>query len=206
MKTIDGRQYASRADLIQRSGYSEATLRNLWAERESNGHPPALRDGRSLLWDLETWEAWFAEHQQQRRDQARSVDRSGDPDEELPPAGQAKVLGIDISAITHYRESPPPGWPQPVRVEELDSGRVREFRTRRQLWAYHDTYAASASRVGVAGRKPAKGPDPRIAIAVEVLAAEPGRKAGEVAAALAERHGGGLSTWKRIVTEARKQG
>ncbi|PJE97167.1 hypothetical protein CUT44_14405 [Streptomyces carminius] len=197
MKTIDGRPHASRADLIERSGYKDATLRNLWAARETNGHPPAHKDGRTLYWDLEEWERWFADYQQRRS----GVDRSGNPDEELPPADQARVLGIDVSAITHYRDNPPPGWPAPVRTEGLESGRVREYRTRRQLWAYAD----SAPRAGTGGRRPAAGPDPRVALAVEALAAEPGRKAGETAAALAERHGGGLSTWKRIVTEARKQ-
>ncbi|KUL73940.1 MULTISPECIES: hypothetical protein [unclassified Streptomyces] len=201
MRTIDGRQYASRADLIERSGYSDATLRNLWADREANGHPAARREGRTLYWELREWEAWFAAYQRSQS----GVDRSGNPDEELPPADQARVLGIDVSAISHYRENPPPGWPAPVRVEELPSGRVREYRTRRQLWAYADSNPMSRSRAGVAGRKPAKGPDPRITLAAEVLAAEPDRKAGEVAAALAERHGGGLSTWKRIVTAARKQ-
>ncbi|MEV0982589.1 hypothetical protein [Streptomyces sp. NPDC049915] len=84
-----------------------------------------------------------------------------------------------------------------MRTEELESGQVREYRTRRQLWEYAD----SSPRAGTAGRRPAKGPDPRLALAVEALAAEPGRKPGDIAATLAERHGGGLSTWKRIVTQ-----
>ncbi|MFD5589773.1 hypothetical protein ACFWII_39050 [Streptomyces sp. NPDC127063] len=199
MQTIDGRLYATRAELSERAGYKgDATLRALWADREDNGHPPARRIGRVLYWDVEEWERWFTAYQRQRN----GVDYSGSPDEELPPADQAKVLGIDVSAISHYRDNPPPGWPAPVRTEELESGRVREYRTRRQLWEYAD----SRPRAGTAGRTPAKGPDPRVALAIEALAAEPGRKAGETAAALAERHGGGLSTWKRIVTEARRQG
>jgi hypothetical protein len=199
MKTIDGRPYATRAELSARAGYKgDVTLRNLWADRESNGHPPARRIDRFLYWDLEQWERWFAAYRRQRN----GVDYSGNADEELPPAGQAKVLGIDTSAISHYRDSPPPGWPAPVREEELEGGRTREYRTRRQLWEYAD----SNPRAGVAGRTPAKGADPRVALAVEALAAAPGRKAGEVAAALAAQHGGGLSTWKSAVTKARKQG
>jgi hypothetical protein len=66
--------------------------------------------------------------------------------------------------------------------------------------------AAEQWEDGAAGRTPAKGPDPKVALAVEALASEPGRKAGETAAGLAEQHGGGLSTWKRAVTEARRQG
>ncbi|MCX4682572.1 hypothetical protein OG413_46160 [Streptomyces sp. NBC_01433] len=199
MKTIDGRQYATRTELSARAGYKgDATLRALWAERESNGHPPARRIDRALYWDVEVWERWFTEYRRKRN----GVDYSGSPDEELPPAGQAKVLGIDLSAISHYRNNPPPGWPGPAREEQLEGGRVREFRTRRQLWEYAD----SGPRAGAAGRTPAKGPDPRVALAVEALAAAPGRKAGEIAAALAEQYGGGLSTWKRAVTEARRQG
>ncbi|MGY5099497.1 hypothetical protein [Streptomyces sp. 900105245] len=197
MQTIDGRVYASRAELSERAGYKgDASLRALWADREANGHPAARKIDRVLYWDLEEWEQWHAAYRRQRS----GVDYSGSPDEELPPAAQAKVLGIDVSAISHYRENPPPGWPAPVRTEELESGRVREYRTRRQLWAYAD----AGPRAGTGGRTPAKGPDPRIALAAEALAAEPGRKAGETAAALAELHGGGLSTWKRIVTEARR--
>lgn len=199
MKTIDGRPYATRTELSECAGYKgDATLRGLWADRESNGHPPARRIDRALYWDVEQWERWFIEYRRKHN----GVDYSGNADEELPPAGQAKVLGIDASAISHYRDKPPPGWPPPAREEELESGRVREYRTRRQLWDYAD----SGPRAGVAGRTPAKGPDPRIALAVRALAAEPGRKAGETAAALAEQHGGGLSTWKRIVTQARRQG
>ncbi|PVC80364.1 hypothetical protein DBP19_36545 [Streptomyces sp. CS090A] len=199
MKTIDGRQYATRAELSARAGYKgDATLRALWAERENNGHPPARRIGRTLYWDVEVWERWHVEN----RRAGNGVDYSGNPDEELPPAGQAKVLGIDVSAISHYRDNPPPGWPDFVREEELESGRTREYRTRRQLWAYAD----AGPRAGTAGRTPAKGPNPKVALAAEALAAEPDRKAGETAAALAEQHGGGLSTWKRAVTEARKQG
>lgn len=199
MKTIDGRQYATRAELSARAGYKgDATLRALWAERESNGHPPARRIDRALYWDLEAWERWHVEYRRQHN----GVDYSGNADEELAPADQARVLGISVSAISHYRDNPPPGWPAAVRTEELESGRVREYRTRRQLWAYAD----AGPRAGAAGRTAAKGPNPKVALAVEALAAEPGRKAGEIAASLAEQHGGGLSTWKRAVTEARSQG
>ncbi|MGW5042165.1 hypothetical protein ACWEQK_28810 [Streptomyces parvulus] len=199
MKTIDGRPYATRAELSARAGYKgEATLRALWAERESNGHPPARRIGRALYWDLEVWERWHTEHRRQHN----GVDYSGNPDEELPPADQAKVLGISVSAISHYRDNPPPGWPAPVREEELESRRTREYRTRRQLWAYAD----AGPRAGAAGRTQANGPDPRVALAVEALAAEPGRKAGETAKALAEQHGGHWTTWRAAVTEARKRG
>lgn len=205
MKTIDGRRYASRNDLIAHSGYSRDFLQSLWTAREDNGHPAARTVDGVMHWDVEGWDAWFAEYRRTRPDTVRPIDRSGDPDEELPPAAQARLLGLNVSAITNYRKKPPQGWPEPVRVEEVgDSGRKREYRTRRQLWEYHDSYPASRS--GIAGRPAAKGPDPRIEIAAKALAAAPGRAPGEVAAELAEQHGRSVHTWKRIITKARQQG
>jgi hypothetical protein len=201
MQTIDGRRYGTRTDLIAHSGYSRATLAALWKDRETNGHPVARLIDGVMHWDLEEWDRWRAEFQRARRDQDRTVDRSGDPDEELRPADQARLLGLDPSAITHYRKNPPPGWPKATRVEELPSGRVREYRTRRQLWQYHDT----ANRIGVAGRPAAAKPDSRLQEAAEALAAQPDRAAGEIAADLAARHSQSVHTWKRILTRARKQ-
>lgn len=201
MQTIDDRPYGTREDLIAHTGYSRSTLAALWKDRVANGHPAARDVDGVMHWDLEEWDEWYADFQRGRRDRARTVDRSGDPDEELRPADQARLLGLDPSAITHYRNNPPPGWPKPVRVEELPSGRVREYRTRRQLWAYHDT----TNRAGTAGRPSAEGPDPRIEEAVKALAAQPDRTAGELAAELAERHSQSPHTWRRILTEARKQ-
>ncbi|MEW1552246.1 hypothetical protein [Streptomyces tsukubensis] len=197
METIDGRPYATRAELSARAGYKgDATLRALWSDREANGHPPARRIGRVLYWDLQEWQRWYVEYRRQRN----GVDYSGSPDEELPPADQARVLGIAISAIVRYRKWPPPGWPAAVREDPLPGGGFRDFRTRRQLWAYAD----AGLRVGAGDPMSAKEPDPRVALAAAVLAAEPGLKAGEAAAALVARHGGGLSTWKWFVTEARR--
>ncbi|MFE3601385.1 hypothetical protein [Streptomyces sp. NPDC059142] len=219
MQTIDGRQWASREDLSERSGYSQATLANLWRDREANGHPPARRIGRALYWDLEVWAEWFERHQERqtpgqwferhRHQTAReepTVDRTGDPDEELPPAGQARVLGVDPGRITQYAKNPPPGWPAPARVEQLPT-RVREYRTRRQLWDFADSNprfrAVGGRPVGYSPTK-GKAPDPRIRQAAEALAALPGKGPGEVAAVLAERHGQSVATWKRIITQARK--
>lgn len=212
MKTIDGRQWANREDLIEHSGYSRDTLRKEWSNREANGHPPARTIDGVMHWDLEVWDHWFEKHRQQQSRDVSGVDRSGDPDEELPPVMQARVLGVDPSRITQYAKNPPPGWPDPIRTEQLKT-RTREYRTRRQLWAFVDDPAGG---FGTAGGRPsgpdpkvrarrAKTPDPRIQQAIEALAAQPDQKAGEVAADLAEQHGGSIHTWKRIVTQARQQ-
>ncbi|MFF9070525.1 hypothetical protein ACF09E_34785 [Streptomyces sp. NPDC014891] len=200
MKTIDGHPYANRDDLAERSGYSRATLAAMWRDRATNNHPAARTVDRGLYWNLEEWEAWFATYSKKQRDQMRTVDRSGDPDEELPPAAQARVLGVDASRITQYGKKPPANWPAPVRTETLPSGRVREYRTRRQLWDFHDT----TNRAGTAGRAAKEGTDPRFEQAAQALAEEPGRPAAELVALLAERHGGAPNTWRPFVTEARK--
>ncbi|WP_042404503.1 hypothetical protein [Streptacidiphilus carbonis] len=211
MRDVDGRQWATREDLIEHSGYSRATLGALWSERDANGHP-APRDFDGVMhWDVGAWSAWFEALPKQPRDLS-GIDRSGDPDEPLPPAKQARVLGVDPARITQYAKSPPPRWPAPVRVEELPT-RTREYRTRAQLWAWADD---PASGFGTTGGRPS-GPDPtvraakattpdsRVQLAAEALAAMPSRKAGDVAAMLAERHGQSLSTWRAIVTQARKE-
>ncbi|MEU8828865.1 hypothetical protein [Streptomyces sp. NPDC048636] len=206
MKTVDGRQWANREDLIKHSGYSRATLGALWRDRKSNGHPACHEIDGVMHWDLDVWSVWFEEHCQRPRDLS-GVDRSGDPDEELPPAGQARVLGVNPSRITQYAKNPPPGWPDPVRVEELPT-RTREYRTRAQLWAFADNPAGGLGTVGgrPSGPDPkAQTPDPRVRQAAAALAAEPDRKPGEVAADLAAHYGGSAHTWKRIVTQARKQ-
>ncbi|MFE1075133.1 hypothetical protein ACFW5W_28440 [Streptomyces sp. NPDC058783] len=208
MKTVDGRQWANREDLIEHSGYSAMTLKSLWRDRRDNGHPEPRDIDGVMHWDLESWNQWFAEHRERPRDLS-GVDRSGDPDEQLPPAKQARVLGVDPSRITQYAKNPPPGWPAPVRVEEL-STRKREYRTRAQLWEWVDN---PASGFGTRGGRPsgpdpkaraAKESDPRVRLAAEALAEMPDRKAGEVAAVLAERHGQSVSTWKPIITQARR--
>ncbi|MDG9728428.1 hypothetical protein [Streptomyces sp. DH41] len=208
MKTVDGRQWANREDLIEHSGYGGTTLKRLWRDRRANGHPDAREIDGVMHWDLEKWDEWFAQHRERPRDLS-GIDRSGDPDEQLPPAGQARVLGVDPARITQYTKNPPPEWPDPVHVEELRT-RTREYRTRAQLWEWVDN---PVSGFGTKGGRPSgsgvktgeEKAAARIRLAVEALAAMPGRKAGEVAAVLAERHGQSVDTWKRVITQARKQ-
>jgi hypothetical protein len=207
MKTIGGRRLANREELAEHTRYSKATLSNLWRDRADNKHPASENIDGIMHWDVDAWDAWFAEYNKERRNQARPsgqggrpIDRTGDPNEELAPVDQAKVLGVDASLISQYKKTPPPGWPDPVRTKELYGGRVREYRTRQQLWDWHDT----TYRAGK-GRRARTGPDPRVGQAAQALAAQPDRKAREVAADLAAEYGGSVNTWKRIVTEARKQ-
>lgn len=210
MKTADGRQWANREDLIAHSGYSRATLGALWHARPGSGHPEPREFDGVMHWDLEVWDAWFAEHLRQLRERPRDlsgVDRSGDLDEQLPPAKQAKVLGVDPARITQYAKNPPPEWPDPIHVEKLPT-RTREYRTRRQLLEWVDN---PVSGFGTAGGRPSgparkkTGPDPRIQIAADFLTAHPSRTPGQAAADLAAAHGQSVDTWKRIITRARKE-
>ncbi|WP_073882495.1 hypothetical protein [Streptomyces sp. CB00316] len=212
MQSLNGRQFADRTDLMAHSGYGESSLRARWSDRENNGHPPARTIDGVMHWDLVVWSEWFRGMTEQRPRDLRRIDRTGDPDEELPPVKQARVLGVDTSKITAYRKNPPPGWPAPVRVEKLPT-RDREYRTRRQLWEFAD---GEGSRVGTVGGRPTgpdpkvqaakqTQPDPRVAAALDALAVQPDRMAGDLALALAEQHGGSLPVWRRAVTAARKQ-
>ncbi|RZD62943.1 hypothetical protein C0Q58_14480 [Streptomyces albidoflavus] len=208
MKSVDGRTWASREDLIEHSGYGIATVKRLWRDRRTNGHPAHRVIDGFMHWDLEEWSAWLAGYLDRPRDLS-GVDRSGDPDEQLPPAGQARVLGVDPARITQYTKNPPPEWPDPVRVEELRT-RVREYRTRAQLWAWVDdplsSFGTKGGRTSGAVTKAAEAQAAdRVRLAAEELAATPGRKADEVAAALAARHGQSEVTWKKAVAQARKE-
>jgi hypothetical protein len=207
VRTIEGRQWASREDLIEHSGYSRDTLWKLWHARGTNGHPEPRDIDGVMHWDVQVWDDWFTEHCKRHRDLS-GVDRSGDPDEPLPPAGQARVLGVDPARITQYTKNPPPEWPEPVHTEQLAT-RIREYRTRAQLWTWVDD---PVSGFGTKGGRPA-GPGTktaaaktaaRIRLAAEALAAMPGRTVAEVAAVLAEQHGQSVDTWKRAITQARK--
>ncbi|MFH8410388.1 hypothetical protein ACH4FX_37280 [Streptomyces sp. NPDC018019] len=159
MKTVDGRQWAHREELIEHSGYSAMTLKRLWHDRRANGHPePRTIDG-VMHWDLEAWDTWLKQYRERRRDLS-GVDRSGDPDEQLPPAGQARVLGVDPARITQYTKNPPPEWPDPVRVEKLPT-RTREYRTRAQLWTWVDNPVSGFGTRRAPRTRAAQTPDPR---------------------------------------------
>ncbi|MEU8526418.1 hypothetical protein AB0C77_12600 [Streptomyces sp. NPDC048629] len=211
MQIIDGRRYVTRNELMEITGYSRTMIADLWRDRETNRHPPAVKIDRVMHWDLEVWTEWFARHREQAVRVEETVDRSGDPDEELSPAAQARLLGVNPSRITQYAKNPPPGWPAPVRVEELPT-RTREYRTRRQLWAFVDSSPGFGTRGGRSSwHDPKKhvtklDTEARVQLAAQALEAMPDRTVGEVAAELARAHGQSPDTWKPIVRRARKDG
>ncbi|MFJ8677302.1 hypothetical protein [Streptomyces sp. NPDC093589] len=201
-----GRASSASSEAAEVWGYAElgeainvkpATVRYYWSQTRHLLPKPDVMMGGKPGWFPGTVKAWKANRpgQGSRSDlqgTVRTGDRSGDPDEELSPADQARLLGMHPTVITTYRKQPPRGWPGPVRTEELPRGRVREYRTRRQLLEYLDSRARLA-------------PDRRVEEAVRTLTARPEAAAGKLAAELAVQHGGSVDVWKRAVAKARRQ-
>ncbi len=126
---------ATRDELAARHGVSRHRLKQLWADRASNGHPDvAHRSGKAMYWDEAAWTSWY-----------RALgDRPADegPDDLVTLADAARILGLAQTSVTVYAKRPPAGWPEPSQVEPLGGGRVRRLYRRRDILAY----AASRTR------------------------------------------------------------
>ncbi|MEU7230144.1 hypothetical protein [Streptomyces chrestomyceticus] len=149
----NGRTLYSRADLQEAYHLSESTLQNLWTDRENNGHPDAEIIDGVMHWDDAEWALWYRELQRQR---AAAVtknppDLAGDPEEEVGPAGAARICGYaDTSTVSHNVKNPPEGWPAPSSYDLLPSGRQRPKWKRWELWRY----VAERKGRGHAGGRP----------------------------------------------------
>jgi predicted DNA-binding transcriptional regulator AlpA len=191
-------------DIAAQHGFSRATAARLWDQRAHNGHPAwAKRVGRVLYWRAGEYDTWYETY---RAAQAPSVDRGGDPQERITLAEAARMLGMLPSSITQYPTRPPVGWPEPVEVEQLPSGRLRRWYTRAQIQRYVDERRVGGGRppgAQVQRRFPYDG-DARLDVARQALqASSPGQQSG-LAARLAAEHGGTPGTWANIVTVARR--
>ncbi|TDD73797.1 hypothetical protein [Actinomadura rubrisoli] len=125
----------SRDELAARHGLSRHRLKQLWADRASNGHPePAHRAGKALYWDEAEWTAWYEAHRD-RPPQAASGSGTG-VDDLVTLAEAARILGLAQTSVTVYPKRPPAGWPEPARVERLGGGRVRRLYRRADIAAY----------------------------------------------------------------------
>ncbi|WP_242889464.1 hypothetical protein [Actinomadura litoris] len=120
---------AGRDELAARHGVSRHRLKQLWADRESNGHPDAAhRAGKALYWNEEEWAAWYAALTERPREEG--------PDDLVTLAEAARILGLAQTSVTVYPKRPPAGWPEPARVEQLGGGRVRRLYRRRDIQSY----------------------------------------------------------------------
>ncbi len=116
---------ATRDELAAAHGLSRHRLKQLWADREHNGHPaPARRHGKALYWDAAAWAAWYA---------ALPADEPGDL---VTMAEAGRLLGLAPSTVTVYARRPPTGWPEPVSEEPLAGGRIRRRYRRTDVLAY----------------------------------------------------------------------
>ncbi|GAA1856600.1 hypothetical protein [Actinomadura bangladeshensis] len=126
---------ATRDDLAARHGVSRHRLKQLWADRASNGHPDvAYRAGKAMYWDEAAWTSWYRALGEQPA--------AEDPDDLVTLADAARILGLAQTSVTVYTKRPPAGWPEPAQVEPLGGGRVRRLYRRRDILAY----AASRTR------------------------------------------------------------
>ncbi|WP_424212711.1 hypothetical protein ACN20G_11870 [Streptomyces sp. BI20] len=202
----------TRDELAVEVGLSKATLSNLWAKREENGHPPAITTDGRMRWDLATWRTWHRDLQSRRATATttRDPDFTGDPEETVGPAEAAKVCGFaDTSVISGYMKNPPAGWPEPDDWDVLPTRRRPRWK-RATLWNYVRNRAPRGQAAGrPAGRSggqayPYQG-DPRLTLARQVLAEHPGARNSELIPLLAERSEKPYSrpTWNNILKSAR---
>ncbi|MFF6956162.1 hypothetical protein [Streptomyces sp. NPDC008317] len=208
-----GRTLYSRADLRKVHAISMPTLQNLWSDRENNGHPPvaAIIDG-VMHWEADAWAKWHHELQRQRAaaNTTNPPKLDGDPDEEVGPAEAARVCGFaDSTAISHYLNDPPEGWPEPDGWDELPTRRRPRWK-RWRLWKY----VAERKGRGHAGGRP-KGRrglaypyqgDERLTLARNALAANPGAKNAVLIAGLQDQTEKVYSrtVWNLILKSARE--
>ncbi|GAA2719828.1 hypothetical protein GCM10010439_06360 [Actinocorallia aurantiaca] len=125
---------ASRDELAETHGLSKHALKELWAARETNGHPePARRHGKALYWDAEEWASWY-------RGLVSSRDEA--PEKELVTLAEAgRLLGLAPGTVTVYASRPPKGWPEPAEEVRLGGGRVRRLYRRSDVLAYAERKA-----------------------------------------------------------------
>ncbi|MFF1794317.1 hypothetical protein ACFVXQ_08820 [Kitasatospora sp. NPDC058263] len=218
MKNIDGTRFVTRPELRAATGLSDATLFRLWAERDTNGHPPAATIDGLMHWPLRIWRGWYADHQAAGQ-KARNVESrpvaSGRRDELIPPAEFAKILGHrDTTTLSRWlKDAPanyPPGFPEPDAWTELTTRRRPEWK-RHRAEAFAKVAPTRGSRGGrrTGGGRALAHPyqgDPRLDIARRLLDEHPGLSIPELTAlARAEADTPASEpTWRRIIEAARQ--
>jgi transcriptional regulator with XRE-family HTH domain len=217
VQIIDGRPYLTRAELAARVGRTERSLSNWWQDRDSNGHPPAVRIERTLHWEERVWIPWhkghlrntWQDHNPPGAGQAPTpVQFSTLPDDTMiGTADVAAETGMNARTIREYRRNPPAGWPEPTWTLDENGREIPEWRVGdiRDYIRNRD----GGSRGRPAGQTPAPRKshsyegDARLDIAARALAADPDTSATAIAARLAHEHGGASRTWERICATAR---
>ncbi|MFE7194477.1 hypothetical protein [Kitasatospora sp. NPDC057541] len=210
-----------RLALAAETGVSRATLGRLWADRDNNGHPPAVKVEGVMHWCLPQWQQWHTALAEatvrEVHTEAGGIHRDGDPDELVPLRELGRILGHkDGTTVAGWRKSPPAGAIGDLLRGEPDGevlyrGQLQPAYRRSRLW---EAAAAAPTRgrgggPRGAGRKRTKSypwqGDPRLALARQLLADHPGSTITDLAAR-AHREGGqdtAEDTWRQILTAAR---
>ncbi|MFJ8166535.1 hypothetical protein ACIRBY_37225 [Streptomyces sp. NPDC096136] len=188
------RRRLTRDEISAAYGYSPMKLKRLWADRDSNGHPPAKKAGRTLTWDAEEWEQW---------------DRNR----------QALIGVVEVSAILGHADhtwaskaavAPPEGFPAPIEWSDPVARRGPRWR-QQDIEHYAETRTlpkppAGAGRPSGARHGTAYVGDPRLDLARQVLAEHPDeRPARHIERLHALMPGSSASTWTKILKAARDE-
>lgn len=213
---------AARDELAARAGISRSTFDQLWAKRETNGHPQPARtvgSAHTRYWDADSWINWYEQlgHQEQGKPlgrRFRSTPDTGaagdDPEAEIGPAQFARLLNHQHTKwVTQAAAAPPPGFPAPDRWEPLPSGRQRPKWQLRRAQQYADQRELTPPvRPGrPTGHRPYPyAGDPRLTLARRLIAKAPEQKTARLIEEL-QKHSetpSSPSTWTKIIQSARE--
>lgn len=140
-RMLHGRRTVDRDGAAEVAGLSLSSIDKFYAGRSRNGFPERIPG--TTEWFEDDVRSWRAHHQQVKLATLTPVDRTGDPDELVGPAGVAKILGYrDPQNLRHSSV-----WPHLLaavdRQEPLPSGRTRRRWRRSTVWRIADQRSGS---------------------------------------------------------------
>ncbi|MFF1560934.1 hypothetical protein [Streptomyces sp. NPDC058279] len=188
----------TRAELSATHGIPERTLARWYSKRDTNGHPLAHRNGRTLEWDAAEWERW---HHRVHHQDPNLVNVSE----------FAKILGHkDHTWVSKAANVPPPGFPEPVEWDDpVNRRRPKWRRTDAQAFAdnrVERTAPAGAGRPAGSRAGTRYANDERLTAAVKSLTDHPHDRPARHIERLHRLHPGtSPSAWTQILKAAREQ-
>lgn len=123
---------------MQVTGAGRSTLTYWYRNRDTNGHPERIRDGRRVFYDAGKWHRWWKSYQAAQDRNHSKVVRSAndDPDELVPTAVASQIMGYSHADVVRslYNDG---YFPEPDHVELASTGAPRRlFWKRSTLWAH----------------------------------------------------------------------
>ena len=208
LKTLEG--------LAVLVGRSLKTVRNAWADRDTNQHPMPRKRLEGISWfDPQEYVTWFTQTYLPSLATARSTYRRGHPDDLVTASHGSRSIGLDPSSTAKYKTRPPKGWPRPVpdAGQPLPSGGTRQMYRLGDFWTYADQAKAGGGRPPSTNNTPPKrweyDGDPRLTIARAALATTGPEDHPGLSLRLATDHATDYpdtspGTWSHILAAARK--